>query len=262
MWSLVYFLICFVCTTLGAISGIGGGVIIKPLMDAVSGMNASTVSFLAGLTVEAMAIVSISQHFIKKESTQLEPRRGTLLAVGATVGGIAGKSLFSLFKAAVGQEQLVSAGQNIVLFLITVLVFVYYVKKSSITTRNVQNSLACLVVGLVLGLLSAFLGIGGGPINLMVLSLLFSMDAKTAALHSLYIILFSQTASVLTTLVTGSVPAFTWMTLICMVLGGVTGAFMGRSVNRKLSNSGVEKLFMGMLVIILAICLYNVIRIF
>lgn len=258
--ELVYFIICFICTTLGAISGIGGGVIIKPLMDAVSGMNASTVSFLAGLTVEAMAIVSIAQHFVKKESTTLEPRRGTLLAVGSVAGGIAGKSLFSWFKALTGQEQAVAAGQNIVLFLLTVLVFVYYIKKSAIQTKNVQSNAACLGVGLVLGLLSAFLGIGGGPINLMVLSYLFSMDAKTAALHSLYIILFSQTASLATTLLSASVPVFGWVTLIAMALGGVLGAFSGRSLNRRLSNQGVDKLFMGMLVIILGICLYNTVR--
>ena len=53
--------------------------------------------------------------------------------------------------------------------------------------------------------LSAFLGIGGGPINLAILSFCFSMDSKTAALNSLYIILFSQAASFINTLVRGTV---------------------------------------------------------
>ena len=260
MQVLIYFVICLICTILGAVSGIGGGVIIKPLMDALSGMNASTVSFLAGLTVEAMAAVSITQHFVKKESTRLEPRRGTLLAVGSVAGGVAGKALFAAFEAAAGQEQMVAAGQNMVLFLLTGLVFVYYVKKGSIKTRNITHDAACLGVGLALGLLSSFLGIGGGPINLMILSYLFSMDSKTAALHSLYIILFSQTASLVATLTSGTAPAFQWSTLIAMALGGVIGAFCGRAVNRKLSNKGVDKLFMGMLVVILGVWLYNVNR--
>lgn len=45
MQELFLFVICICATTLGAISGIGGGVIIKPVMDAVSGMSVSTISF-------------------------------------------------------------------------------------------------------------------------------------------------------------------------------------------------------------------------
>ncbi|MEI3183290.1 MAG: sulfite exporter TauE/SafE family protein [Lachnospiraceae bacterium] len=40
--------------------------------------------------------------------------------------------------------------------------------------------------------MSSFLGIGGGPINLVVLLYFFSMDTKAAAQNSLYIILFSS----------------------------------------------------------------------
>ena len=57
--------------------------------------------------------------------------------------------------------------------------------------------------------MSSFLGIGGGPINLVVLFYFFSMETKTAAQNSLYIILFSQITSLLTTLITHSVPEFT-----------------------------------------------------
>ena len=46
-------------------------------------------------------------------------------------------------------------------------------------------------MSITLGILSSFLGIGGGPINLVVLFFFFSMDTKTAAQNSLYTILFS-----------------------------------------------------------------------
>ena len=59
MLYLFYFLICVTATTLGAISGIGGGVIIKPVMDALGGMSVSTISFLSGCTVLAMSVVSV-----------------------------------------------------------------------------------------------------------------------------------------------------------------------------------------------------------
>ena len=105
--------------------------------------------------------------------------------------------------------------------------------------------------------MSSFLGIGGGPINLVLLYFFFSMDTKTAAENSLYIILFSQIASLVTTLITKSVPDFNWTALLFMVCGGIGGGVVGRAVNRKIDNAAVEKLFVLLMVIIICISLFN-----
>ena len=85
--------------------------------------------------------------------------------------------------------EMVSCVQAACLAAVTVATFVYTLKKASVVTRNVSSKPACVVIGLALGLMSSFLGIGGGPINLVVLGYLFSMDSKTAAANRLYIIL-------------------------------------------------------------------------
>ena len=105
-----------------------------------------------------------------------------------------------------------------------------------------------------------FLGIGGGPINLVVLYFFFSMDTKTAAANSLYIILFSQLASLLSTLVTRTVPAFRWPVLLVMVGGGVGGGVVGRMLNKRMDNKLVDRLFIGLMAVIVLICVYNVYR--
>ena len=43
--------ICLAASTVGAICGIGGGVIIKPVLDAMQIMTVQQVSFLSGCTV-------------------------------------------------------------------------------------------------------------------------------------------------------------------------------------------------------------------
>ena len=43
--------IAFFASTIGAICGIGGGVIIKPVMDAFGVMDVSVINFLSGCTV-------------------------------------------------------------------------------------------------------------------------------------------------------------------------------------------------------------------
>ena len=256
--AVIYFLVCIIATTAGGISGVGGGVIIKPVLDAVSGMGTATVSFLSGCTVLAMTITSMVRA--SGGSVKIEKRRGTLLAVGAAIGGILGKELFEIVRGAGGST--VDIAQQIMMILLTAGVFVYTLKKEHIRTKNVQNAAACVIIGLTLGLLSAFLGIGGGPINLAVLSFFFSMDSKISALNSLYIILFSQAASFLNTIVRGTVPEFDWFVLIAMCVGGVLGGLLGRSISAKLTNKGVDKLFLGLMAVITLISCYNLVMCF
>ena len=45
------FLICFLASIIGAICGVGGGVIIKPVVDAFGLLTISQASFLSGCTV-------------------------------------------------------------------------------------------------------------------------------------------------------------------------------------------------------------------
>ena len=118
----------------------------------------------------------------------------------------------------------------------------------------------CVVVGLALGIMSSFLGISGGPINLIVLSYCFSMPTKVAAQNSLYIILLSQLSSLLQTTCTCSVPVFSWPVLIGMVLLGVLGGAVGRTVNRRIDSARVDRLFLGLLFLIMGICAYNFFR--
>lgn len=258
MQILFSFLICLLATTIGGISGVGGGVIVKPVLDAVSGMPVATVSFLSGCTVLAMTITSMIRS--RRGDVKVEPRRGTLLAIGAAIGGVAGKELFELVRAAGGMT--VSVAQQVMMIALTLGVLAYTLNRPRITARNVTQPVVCVCIGLVLGLLSAFLGIGGGPINLAVLYYFFSMDTKTAALNSLYVILFSQSASFISTVARGTVPEFEWPVLLVMLVGGILGGNLGRSISKKLSNSDVDRLFFWLLIVITAISCYNLVNCF
>ena len=253
--TIFYFLICIIATTVGAISGIGGGVIIKPVFDAISGMPVASISFLSGCTVLAMSIVSLLRS--RGGDAKIEPKRGTLLAVGAAVGGVAGKAVFDVIKTAAGSDGLVGTVQSVLMILLTGGVLLYVLNKKRIRTLAVQNAAACVAIGLGLGMLSAFLGIGGGPINLAVLYFFFSMDTKTAALNSIYIILVSQITSFVSTFIKGTVPEFAWPVLIAMVLGGVLGGLIGRALNKRMSTKQVDTLFLCLLCVITAISCYN-----
>ena len=84
------------------------------------------------------------------------------------------------------------------------------------------------------------------------------MDTKEAAQNSLYIIMFSQITSLIKTFVTGSVPMFDSVLLIIMILGGIFGAIVGRRINKHIDMKTVETLFIGLMVVIILINVYNV----
>lgn len=256
----IFFLVVsFLASVVGAICGIGGGIIIKPVLDATGVMGVSEISFLSGCTVLSMAVISVMKSLKRKDSS-IELKQGTALAVGAAVGGVVGKILFQYAYVIFPDKEQVGAIQAAILFIITIGTLIYTIFEKRIQTHNIKNLVISIAIGFMLGIISSFLGIGGGPINLVVLAFFFSMDTKTAAVNSLYIILFSQASSLINSLVCSNIPKVDLEILIIMVIGGVAGGLFGSKVNRKISNEGVSKLFIALMVVIIFICMYNILK--
>lgn len=253
--DLLIFFICFFASTAGGVCGIGGGIIIKPVLDALGIMSVSAISFLSGLTVMSMAAVSVLRQ---RREHLVEIRTGSFLAAGAAAGGLTGNVAFQTIRMAFGQDSTAGMLQAIVLAVITLLTLLYTVfLRSRLPSFRVKSVWACAAIGGIMGILSAFLGIGGGPINLAVLYIAFSMDTKRAAANSLYIILFSQLSSFAASCVKHTIPEFPWHYLPLMLAGGVLGGLLGSKINKTISSAATDKLFSGLLIIIILICVYN-----
>lgn len=258
MVYIVFFIVSFLASIAGAICGIGGGVIIKPLLDSLGILDVATISFLSGCTVLAMSAYSFTISKIKKESL-VDMKTGTPLAIGAAIGGIAGKSIFQILVKSLDQND-VGAIQAGCLLAVTLGTLLYTINKEKIKTKKITNISVCLLVGGILGILSSFLGIGGGPINLVVLFYFFSMPTKVAAQNSLYIILFSQITSLGNSVVTAKVPEFSVLLLLLMAGGGILGGFCGRNINKRIDSRKVDILFMILMILIIGINIYNMYR--
>jgi uncharacterized membrane protein YfcA len=256
MVYLIFYLISFIACIGGAICGIGGGVIIKPVLDAFAVLDVATISFLSGCTVLAMTCYSVGRAMWKKESV-INLRTSTPLAIGAIGGGIIGKLLFEYLSVTFTNHNKVGAVQSIVIFFLTLGTMVYTINQHKIRTYKTNNLYICIIIGLVLGILSSFLGIGGGPINLVILYFFFSMQSKVAAQNSLYIILFSQAASLFQTIASKTVPAFSLSLFLGMVICGILGGIAGGKINKKIDDEAVNKLFTILMVIIMFITIYN-----
>lgn len=252
------FAVCLAASTIGAIVGAGGGVIIKPVLDAFAVLPVSTVSFLSSVTVLCMSVSSLIRT--RHNGVKLDYAASTPLAVGAVMGGILGKALFEYVRSSFGNESTLGLIQSVCLITVTALVLLYTCLKRRLPSYHVWGLLPCSAIGLALGLLSSFLGVGGGPYNVSVLFLFFTMEAKHAAKNSLYIIVFSQTFSILSAVISGTVPAFSWAELIAMALGGVGGAITGAAVSARMRSAGVENALKLLCAVIILISVFNVLN--
>lgn len=260
MEYLIIVLVCFFSSVVGAICGIGGGVIIKPVLDATGVMAVTTVSFLSGCTVLSMSVVSLYKNLKAKHTFLFDKKFATVLALGGVVGGLTGKELYQGIISRLSDSSRVGAIQAFVLMVVTMGTLVYTVFKEKIHTKNLANQAVIFVIGIILGIMSSFLGIGGGPINLVVLFYFFSMETKQAALYSIYVIMFSQISSLLSTVLKGNVPPFEPGILLMMIACGILGGLAGSRINKKIENKTVDKLFMGLMGIIICINIYNIFR--
>lgn len=253
---MVILLVSVLASLIGTICGIGGGIIIKPLLDSLGIMSIETVNFLSGCMVMSMSGYSLMSSAVRK-TLKLKSRLGISISIGAVVGGVIGKKLLLLLKLFFDNEMHIGAVQSFCLFWLTLAMLSYTNKKQNIVTYHMENVPVSILVGLILGLLSSFLGIGGGSFNLVLLSFIFSMQPKEAAQNSIFIIFFAQISNLIFTTVGGNIPDFQFNMLMGMILAGILGAMVGRRVNSAISEVAVVRMFQGLNVVIMLICAFN-----
>lgn len=256
---LIFLSVSFGASVIGAICGIGGGVLIKPILDACGVLDVASISFLSSCTVLAMSCFSVVSSVGNRKNT-VDLSVSTPLGIGAAIGGVAGRQMFQILSGIFADSNRVGAVQSACLFLFVLGPLIYTLNRGKIVTKQIRRKDFCIFIGIFLGMLSSFLGIGGGPINLVVLFYFFSMETKTAAANALYVILISQTAALLQTIATANVPPVNLELIVLMVFGGLAGGAAGRRLNKRLETAAVDRLFAAVMCLILAVCVYNLFR--
>lgn len=253
--GILYFILGFTATSFGAMAGLGGGVIIKPVLDAFAQDNIYTISVLSSATVFSMAIVSIIRQLIYGFRIR---KTSVFLVIGATAGGIAGKYLFELTASGTEDNYL----KLLQALFLTALLILALVRKR-LPDWEIENPAISTIIGLLLGTIAAFLGIGGGPINVAVICMFLAVDIKEAAVVSILIILFSQGAKLLTISVTTGFSFYNDLSkLFYMIPGGIAGGLLGSGLNRKLDKRVIHNIYDIIVIIIIAINIFNIARAF
>ncbi len=258
MQYFIYSVVIFLSTLLGAFVGLGGGVIIKPMLDALHMHTLSEISFFSSCAVFAMSVTSTAKYL--KKGVSFEKRILLPLSAGAVLGGFLGNRAFSAALQSAQSADAVKGVQSAALcaLLFCVLIFVNVRTK----TARLQNPIGILCAGLLLGALAAFLGIGGGPINVAALTLLFSFSVRDAAVYSVAVIFFSQLSNLGIQLLRGGVQNYDLKMLLAVIPCAVVGGLLGAVLNRKCSEKAARITFSLAIFSMVILTLYNTVTAF
>ena len=257
MHIIIYSIIVLGATMIGAITGLGGGIIIKPAFDFVGIDSTSMISVYSTVAVFTMCLVSIYKR--SKQGFHVHKQIALGLAFGSIIGGKIGDVIFLQAVDSWG-SQAVSATQSVILFLLIGGIILFTINKERIRTLEVTNLVAIVTIGLTVGIISVYLGIGGGPLNIALLVYFFSMKAKDAAAYSILMIFFAQIIKMGTVIRDFEKYNNVSLVILAIAIFAVLGGWIGTKIQSKLTHEAVEKLYLGLMGILVLMTAFNVFK--
>ncbi|MGT2771774.1 sulfite exporter TauE/SafE family protein [Streptococcus marimammalium] len=256
MIILIYILIVLFATSVGATTGLGGGIIIKPLFDLVGFHSVDEIGFFSSVAVFSMCVISLYKQLRRK--IEFNNNIVYSLSFGSVFGGFLGEYAFQ-FIFNIWNNQQVKAVQGSILLLTLLLIFYYTLSKEKVKNLQVKNTIASILIGFFLGMISVFLGIGGGPLNVSVLMFCFSFTIKEASFYSLATIFFSQLSKLGISVLGGSFIIYDLKIIPFLIITAIIGGLIGTRLNQSLSIKRIEKLYFLLILFLILLSTYNVV---
>lgn len=249
----IYGITVLLATTLGAIAGIGGGVIIKPVFDIFKFHDTATISFYSSLIVLSMSTISIFK--LIKKGVKFQRNIISYISLGSIIGGIFGENLLNTYISSMAFSKDLSYLQNELLLISLILILLYSIFNSKFRTFKIRSNISIFTIGFILGIISIFLGIGGGPLNILLLTLFFSYDQRESACYSIGIIFFAQISKLLTIILRGDICKYEISILPILCILAVIGGYVGTHLNRSLKLSSIKKIYISTLIGLVLVCI-------
>lgn len=256
MIVILYSLIVFLATTLGAITGAGGGAIIKPVFDLVGVDTASMISVYSTIAVFTMCISSIVKHLCNGISYRWDWL--LTLSLGSIVGGLIGEHIFQKVTENISNEQ-VTLIQSILLLCVLLSVLIFTSSGDRIQTLKLSNRGILFFLGLLAGAISVFVGIGGGPLNIIVLMGMMSLTTKESTAYSIAMIFFAQIPKVIKIMATVNHLSFNPWMIPLIALSAILGGMIGTKLNHQFTEKQVRRMYSMMMIGLISVCVLNIV---
>ncbi|WP_125705821.1 sulfite exporter TauE/SafE family protein [Lacticaseibacillus daqingensis] len=238
MKGLLYVVVIVCANTIGAISGMGGGVIIKPALQLFDLDPVVLINFYSSVAVFTMAISATTKQL--RAHNHIDLSTAAWLSLGSVAGGALGDYSFARFNAVVGDA--VSVVCQMVLVILSLLLSLW-LASGHVAALNRRGWPLMLLAGLALGWLATVLGIGGGPINIACFLFVFGLGIRQATIYSIITIFFSQGAKLIQALLSGSVTQVSGPLIGGIILAALVGGWLGANISNKVPEKHILLLY-------------------
>lgn len=229
--------------SLGLIGG-GGSILTVPILVYFLGVAPHEAITMSLAVVGATSLLGSYLHYRKDN---LDLKGGLIFGSAGVVGALIGAPLTKL----VSPEALLLAFG--VLMLVVAAVMIWRRKHKSPEDRADSNPLKALLSGLGVGVLTGFLGVGGGFLIVPALVLFGGMSMRKAVGTSLFVIFLNCVAGLIGHLGQGGV---NWVLTSLVIVLAVGGAVVGTVASHKLAPDRLQSVFA---VLVLAVGLFLVV---
>jgi len=214
--------------SLGAL-GSGGSIITIPLLVYVAGVPAESAIGMSLVIVGTTSLLGALLH-MKNGNVALKP--SVLFAVTGMVGSFIGSY----------GTHLVSRRTLMLMFAFIMLIvgIRMWRAKAAILLTGTFNAPRCLSIGFAVGVLTGFLGIGGGFLIVPALVLFAGLDSRMAAGTSLAVIALNSTTGIVGQL---RFVSFDWGILVGFMVFALGGMVVGTTLASRLTEYRLRKLF-------------------
>lgn len=231
----------------------GGGVIIKPVFDAIGAHDVVSISFYSSMAVFTMSIVSTIRQV--KNGIHFHKKRAPITIIGSIIGGYLGNATFEMLLVLLQSESAVQFIQIVLTICSLVFSLLYTIKKWP--SFQLNSLWWYLVTGILLGFLASLLGIGGGPINVALLMLCFNIPIKSATAYSIFIILFSQFTKLVSIGFTTGYGHFDLTMLYAIIPASIIGGTLGARLSKVLVEQTVARSYQAIIILVIVLNITN-----
>lgn len=123
-----------------------------------------------------------------------------------------------------------------------------------VALKTKRNMIVCGIIGLVAGIMSGYVGVGGGFIMVPLFMQLLNLPMRLTSGTSLISILILATSGTILQIVYGNI---NWVAGIFVAVGSIPGAYLGSKLITKVSETVLRFMFSGFLIVAAILLVLN-----